>query len=201
MINNMKLMKNKKVLFTIVGILVIVILAILLTSGNSKNSEYEVETLNSNQYNQIHIDNLNTAISKVLINEQTLNDNGKVLTEGHVILDKEERDNYIKVYLIASGGSFGFEGNTFTITSGYSLIPMVMDFSKDENGNLIFIKKQEPMDGSYYIKSLKNMFPYDLHKTVIHETERYREDIEKQQKIQANNYLNSINSNAKIKIN
>ena len=68
MINNMKLMKNKKVLFTIVGILVIVILAILLTSGNSKNSEYEVETLNSNQYNQIHIDNLNTAISKVLIN-------------------------------------------------------------------------------------------------------------------------------------
>ena len=26
----------------------------------------------------------------------------------------------------------------------------------DENGNLIFIKKQEPMDGSYYIKSLKN---------------------------------------------
>ena len=45
------------------------------------------------------------------------------------------------------------------------------------------------------------MFPHDLHKTVIHETERYKEDIEKQQKIQANNYLNSINSNAKIKIN
>lgn len=201
MINNMKLMKNKKVLFIIVGILIIVILSILFTSGNSKNSEYEVETLNSNQYNQIDIDNLNTAISKALINEQTLSDNGKVLTEGHVILDKEESDNYIKVYLIASGGSFGFEGDTFTITSGYSLVPMIIEFSKDENGNLRFIKKQEPMDGSYYIESLKNMFPYDLHKTVIHETERYREEIEKQQKLQAKSYLNHINSNAKIQIN
>ena len=174
MINNMKLIKNKKVLFIIFGILSVVTLSILPTSGNSKNSEYEVKTLNSNKYNQIDIDNLNTEISKVLINEQTLSDNGNVLTEGHVILHKEERDNYIKVYLIASDGSFGFEGNTFTITSGYSLIPMVMDFSKDENGNLKLIKKQEPIDGSYYIKSLKNMFPYDLHKTVIHETERYR---------------------------
>ena len=45
------------------------------------------------------------------------------------------------------------------------------------------------------------MFPYDLHKTVIHETERYREEIEKQQELQAKDYLKSINKEAKVIVN
>ena len=58
------------------------------------------------------------------------------------ILDKEETNDYIKAYLITSGGNFGFEGDDFTIISGYSLVPMVIEFSKDENNNLKLIKKE-----------------------------------------------------------
>ena len=175
----------------LLNIAVITVLAgVLLAGCNLKDNNYKVESLNSIESSNKNNIDLNNAVSKVLIDDQTLMLNGEVLTEGHVILDKEETNDYIKVYLITSGGNFGFEGDDFTIISGYSLVPMVIEFSKDEKSNLKLIKKEEPMDGSYYIESLKNMFPHDLHKNVIHETERYKEDIEKQQKIQANNYLN-----------
>ena len=184
------------------NIAVITVLAgVLLTGCNSKESDYKVELLNYIESSNNNNIDLNTAVSKVLIDHQSLILNGEVLTEGHVILDKEETNDYIKVYLIASGGNFGFEGDNFTIISGYSLVPMVIEFSKDENNNLKLIKKEEPMDGSYYIESLKKIFPHDLHKTVIHETERYREEIEKQQELQAKDYLKSINKEAKVIVN
>lgn len=149
---------------------------------------------------KVNSSNLDIEVSKVLINEQTLSSDGEVLTEGHIILDKEESENNIKVYLIASGGSFGFENGIFTQISGYSTVPMVMNFSKDENGKLEIIEKKEPLDGAYYISSIKDMFPIDLHKTVINEAEIYKEDIDKQQESQAKNYLKTINKDAKVQI-
>ena len=139
-----------------------IVTGLLLTGCNSKDNNYKIESLNYIESSKKNNIDLNTAVSKVLIDEQSLVLNGEVLTEGHVILDKEETNDYIKAYLIASGGNFGFEGDDFTIISGYSLVPMVIEFSKDENNNLKLIKKEEPMDGSYYIESLKNGYVSQL---------------------------------------
>ena len=116
----------------LLNIAVITVLAgVLLTGCNSKESDYKVELLNYIESSNNNNIDLNTAVSKALIDHQSLILNGEVLTEGHVILDKEETNDYIKVYLIASGGNFGFEGDNFTIISGYSLVPMVIEFSND----------------------------------------------------------------------
>ncbi|MDS1030040.1 DUF4825 domain-containing protein [Bacillota bacterium LX-D] len=54
---------------------------------------------------------------------------GEVATEGHLILDTEEKNGNIKVYTISSFGYFGFENGIFTKISGSGAIPTVITFS------------------------------------------------------------------------
>lgn len=137
-------------------------------------------------------------VSKV-IKEQSKNYGaGEVSTEGHIILDTEERDGKIIVYTIASYGAFGFENGIFTKVSGSGAIPTVMTFSKNENGEYLLQDYKEPMDGSYYTKSIKEMFPKRLWDKVSSESKKYSE-LAKQQENQAAEYLNSIGRYAEVK--
>lgn len=145
-----------------------------------------------------NIGDLDYLISNALINSREISKDGEVATEGHVILEKEESENSLKVYLISSGGSFGFENGIFTIISGYGSIPMVMDFSKDKNGNLTHVNTELPMDGADNESSIKKMFPKHLHKAVLNDASKYKDAIERQQEAQAQIYLDSIGRNAKV---
>ncbi|OEH87053.1 transcriptional regulator [Desulfuribacillus stibiiarsenatis] len=99
------------------------------------------------------------------------------------------------VYTIASFGTFGFENGIFTKISGTGSIPTVMIFSKPKDGNYVFEAYKEPMDGSYYVDSLKKLFPKRLHKQVLASQESYQEVIEQLEQ-QAKEYLQTIGREA-----
>ena len=122
---------------------------------------------------------------------------GEVATEGHIILDIEEKDNIIKVYTIASFGYFGFENGVFTMISGSGAIPTVITFSKNEKDGYSLLEYKEPMDGALYMDSLKKMFPKKLHDAVL-SADKYYPELVKQKEAQAAEYLKSIGRTAKV---
>lgn len=140
---------------------------------------------------------LDEAISKALINSTGDFPGTEVYTQGHVILDKEEKGNTVKVYMITSTGGFGFENGIFTIISGTSCLPTVMTFEKDSNGNFKYSDREILLDGSYYEESIKNAFPQKLWKEAL-DSQKYLEELTKQQEEQAKVYLKSINREAKV---
>jgi bla regulator protein BlaR1 len=124
---------------------------------------------------------------------------GEVATEGHLILDTEEKNGNIKVYTISSFGYFGFENGIFTKISGSGAIPTVITFSKNEKGEYSLLEYKEPVDGVGYIDSVKKMFPSKLWDKVLSEGKNYPELV-KQLEAQAGEYLKSIGRNAKVSV-
>lgn len=122
---------------------------------------------------------------------------GECITEGHVILDVEERDKTVKVYAIASVGWFGFENGIFTKISGSGAIPTVMTLSINKNGTCSLLEYKEPIDGAGYNDSLKKMFPMKLHAQVFASQEKYA-DLARQQEKQAATYLAGIGRKARV---
>lgn len=121
---------------------------------------------------------------------------GEVATEGHKILDTEEKGGIVTVYTVSSFGWFGFENGIFTCVSGSGYIPTVIKLSKNEIGEFSLLEYKEPMDGAYYTESIKKMFPRRLWDDVLN-TDKYT-DLVKQKEEQAREYLRSIGRNAKV---
>lgn len=139
---------------------------------------------------------LNEAISKALLKSYKLNPGEEFLAEGHVILGKKENNDKVKVYLISSVGGYSFENNIFTNTSGYFGVPMTMTFKRINVGEYEYLEEEMARDGSEYINSVKKMFPIKLY-TEVFNSEKYTDELKKQQEMQVTKYLESINKNLK----
>ena len=137
------------------------------------------------------------AVSQAILSRGKGYKEEEVFTEGHTILDTEEKNNRVKVYTISSFGSFGFENGIFTKVSGSGAIPTVITFIKNENGEYSLLEYKEPQDGSYYIKSIKEMFPSKMWSKVLN-GQKYYPDLAKQQEEQAKKYLESIGRDSKV---
>lgn len=154
------------------------------------------ELISTLDINNLSSDSLDKAISLVIQNFLTPNPGEEFVAEGHVILDKEENDKEVKVYLIASANAYSFENDIFTSTSGYGAMPIVMKFSKNGT-NYNHISTKEPNDGSYYVDSIEKMFPKKLLKKALNPDE-YIDKLTEQQEKQTKLYLKSINRVAKV---
>jgi len=145
-------------------------------------------------------ENLDEAVSLAIKSRATAYKDGETATEGHIILDTEEKDGLVKVYTIASDGIFGFENDVFTKVSGSGAIATVITFYKDENSKYSLTQYREPMDGSYNLQSKKELFPKKLWDKVLSEN-KYYPDLIKQQEEQAEAYLKTIGREAKVNAN
>jgi len=139
----------------------------------------------------LELSNLEQAVSAAILDQGKGYLNGECNTEGHVILDTEERAGAVKAYTVASVGWFGFENGVFTKISGSGAIPTVMTFSRNKNGTYSLLAYQEPVDGSGYTESLKKLFPAQLHKQVLTTQDSYS-DLARQQEEQAALYLKGL---------
>lgn len=137
------------------------------------------------------------AVSRAVLNQEKSYLAGEAATEGHIILDTEERNGQIKVYTISSFGWFAFENGIFTTVSGCGAIPTVMTFSRNESGAYVLSQYQEPQDGAGYLNSVKKMFPRKLWTEVLTEGKHYPE-LAKQKEEQAAAYLNFIGREAEV---
>jgi len=126
---------------------------------------------------------------------------GEVATEGHIVLELEEKDGVMKVYTISSFGYFGFENSIFTKISGSGAIPTVMTFSKNINGGYSLIKYKEPLDGEECLDSIKEMFPKKLWDKVLDQTNSNYSELALSQESQAKEYLKRIGITAAVSSN
>jgi hypothetical protein len=141
--------------------------------------------------------NLEQAVSAAIKDQGKGYLDGECITEGHIILDTEERDGTVKAYTVASVGWFGFENGVFTKISGSGAIPTVMTFSRNEQGIYSIREYKEPVDGAGYTDSVKKMFPAKLHAQVL-ANGKYNPDLIRQQEEQAAKYLTGIGRSAKV---
>lgn len=115
---------------------------------------------------------------------------GETQTEGHIILETEERE-VVKLYCLTSYGEFGFQNGIFTKLSGTGAIPTVITLSKNKFGEYALLEYKEPRDGSEYMISIKEMFPKELQTKLNKAHERYGELL-MQEEAYAKEYLKSI---------
>jgi bla regulator protein BlaR1 len=73
---------------------------------------------------------------------------GELATEGHIILEVEEKDNIVKAYTISSVGYFGFENGIFKKISGSSDGYDVITFKKSKSDGTILEKRIYKIVGS-----------------------------------------------------
>jgi bla regulator protein BlaR1 len=210
MIKMAEIFKRKRNISIIVGIACILVLGgVLLTNRISAEIKDENNNVNKNidstnnvgeqniQEDTQKLKSVEEAISQAIKAQGKSYKTGEFLTEGHIILDKEEKDGEVKVYTICSVGWFGFENGIFTKISGSGAIPKVMTFAVSENGEFSLVEYKRPLDGEDYVESIYEMFPEKLHDVVLSAHDKYP-DILKQQEEQAENYLKSIGRKADV---
>lgn len=132
-------------------------------------------------------DNLGTVIMEH--NSGSYSD-GECCAEGHIVLGSESSEKCEVYYLATTYGEYGFENGRLVKTSGTGVIPVRLTLAADGS----VTEYREPMDGSGYLPSLKEMFPEKYVKLVQgDEEEKLYEQCIRQEKRYAQRYLASIN--------
>lgn len=132
---------------------------------------------------------------------------GECVGEGHIVLDTadvtdkynaKQGTNFIEAYVLAMYGEYGFENGIFTKVSGSGIIPTRITFSRNEAGEYSLHEYKEAMDGSYYAKSIKEMFPKKLWDRALRSTDEDRDECKKQEEVYARAYLTFIKREAEV---
>ena len=123
-------------------------------SNNENNSD--IAALSPELSESQELDRRVTAV--ILDSNKDSYASGECQGEGHIILGTDNDDKI--VYALTMYGEYGFQDGNFVKVSGTGVIPVRITF--DDNGNLTEYKM--PSDGSYYIKSIIDMFPKKYHK-------------------------------------
>lgn len=164
------------------------------------NVVHSSEAVNNNSdFNNIFDQSIEQAVSQSIKSKnQKCYYIGELATEGHIILEIEEKNNILKAYTISSFGYFGFENGIFTKISGSGAIPTIITFSKNANNEYSLLEYKEPMDGDDYTDSTKKMFPERLWNKVLLENDSTYSKLAELQKAQAEEYLKKIGRTAQV---
>lgn len=120
------------------------------------------------------------------------------VAEGHILLETEQEGTKTTVYALTMYGEYGFENGAFIKGGGTGLIPAVMTFSYDEKNGYVLEDCQYPMDGSYYVSSIQELFPEKYWDRCIVQRDDDIEELTRQERIYARDYLNRLGRTAKI---
>lgn len=172
-----------------------------VSQSQTKNNQPVIKQPNQTKVSKSQLINnqaINKAISKTIILKESPNYvKYETETEGHIILDTEERAGKVIAYTVSSFGTYGFENRKFVHESGCGAIPTVITFSINDKGEYSLIDYQTPVDGEDYYDSLKELFPEKLWDKVF-SAEDYYPSLVKQKESQASRYLESIGRKAEI---
>ena len=203
LIKNSKNFSKKKNLFTLTGIICLLVMSgVLLTNGKSINKD----------------DDLDKAISNVILGEyksQYEKDypvidcgNGELPVEAHEILGKSIKNDKIEIYLIASYGSYEFQNDIFNMVSGSSQIPLRITFTTNQqeghklkdNNKYYLVDIKMAGDGANLEKNIKDIFPMkEATKAlaIINDTEKSEKLLEEINQ-DATKYVESLGRKSKV---
>lgn len=162
LIKNSKNFSKKKKIFTLTGIVCLLVMGgVLLTNG--KNIKVD--------------EDLDKAISNVILEEYgaeyeknypgIYSGEGELSVEAHKILGKSTKNDKIEIYLIATYGDYEFQNDIFNLVYASSQIPLKITFTTNskegsklkDNNKYYFVDMKMASDGANLEKSIKDMFP------------------------------------------
>lgn len=146
---------------------------------------------------------LDPALEKALTNEILFSHQpagselGECTAESHFVFGKKETNDTVTVYLLEEYARFGFQNGFFTDVGG-GRTPAVYSFRKTDDGYTL-LSKDYAKDGSYYVPSIKELFPRRWAKQILRGlaqevTDLMWLDLAKQ----AEAYLHTINRKATV---
>ena len=166
-----------------------------LTTG-SKVIEYSWETMGD--LTAVRYATVGEAVSAVLIKRAERDYyGGETQAEGHVVLETEDHDTWVQVYLLAMMGNYGFENGVFTKVSGSGVLPCFINLRKAGAGQYTFIEMWQPLDGAEYYSSIEEAFPASL-LPAVEKAASYHAVLEEQEKAYAEAYLTEIGREAAV---
>lgn len=119
--------------------------------------------------------------------------------EGHIILKSEEKDGIMTLYALTMYGEYQFHNeNYFVKSAGTGVIPGVMEFTVNDKGAYQLYAVQWPEDGSRYVQSIQEMIPKELWDICISPTQEAREELVRQERAYAEEYLKKLGRKAEI---
>ncbi len=138
---------------------------------------------------------LEQAVAKALLKDSAASYmSGECAAEGHEILGGETKENQIIVYALTMVGEYGFENGHFIKVSGSGVIPAVLYF----DGHYQFQRIEYPLDGAYYERSLRSLFPARYYAELQIKLSASQKELQKQERRYAQDYLKSIGREAEI---
>ncbi|HZK27229.1 MAG TPA: DUF5301 domain-containing protein [Thermoclostridium sp.] len=118
---------------------------------------------------------------------------GECFGEGHIILGTEEDGNSTKLYTLTMTGHYGFQNDNFVKVSGTGVIPAAVTLSNNNDVSIAY-----PRDGSYYVSSIKEMFPSKYQNRIFDDRDSDRKVLKEQERAYAKEYLSKIGRKAEI---
>ncbi len=165
------------------------------THGQAAESENNIEPS--------EFDSLDKAISAAIISGSGSYADTEFWSSGQIILRDDVREHPTDgkkrhtVYAITSIGGYSFINGKFVKDSGSGAIPMKFEVTETPEGSFIMEGISTPEDGSYYLPSIKEMFPPNLWDEAIDSQDKYGELME-QEFSHARNYVESIGRDAEV---
>ena len=140
---------------------------------------------------------LEKAVSDAILNKNIGSFlDGECQGEGHYIMNSTIDGTALTVYALTMYGEYGFQDGNFVKVSGTGVIPTVINFSIDKDGNLFMESYQMPEDGEGYGDSIGRLFPKDLQFQCLHVSKDIANKLKSQEKEYAMKYLDSIGRSA-----
>lgn len=116
---------------------------------------------------------------------------GEKAIEAHKIHRIEEKGNQVTLYMEVAFSWYGFENGYFTPVSGSGLTPVVMVLQQNE-GHYEVVDYQEPMDGSMWGTSIRQLFPDDIAAIILANNKERIGELMEIQRMKARDYLQEI---------
>lgn len=136
---------------------------------------------------------ISEAVVKALTDTANIYLDGECFCQGHIILGTEDDGESTKVYILSMVGHYAFVNSNFEKVSGSGVIPAVVTMKHDNESSI-----QYPQDGSYYAKSIKEMFPEEYHERIFKDGEKDRFILQEEERTCARNYLEEIGRTAEV---
>lgn len=131
-------------------------------------------------------------------NRYSYSQDWEVSGEGHKLLGQEETDTMTSVYALTMYGTYRFQDGNFVKDGGCGVIPMVFQMAREPDGAYVAVRCQRPEDGGGYIESIRRLFPERLWESCLSPSEEVRDDLKKQERAYAEDYLKQIGREAAV---
>ena len=190
--------RNRRIALVVCAVLIAVVV-LLVIIGLFPHQQMYIDAETNRAVACVLDPALEEALSREIISshQPAGSERGECTAESHFVFGNKETNDTVTVYLLEEYARFGFQNGFFTDVGG-GRTPAVYSFRKTDDGYTL-LSKEYAKDGSYYVPSIKELFPHRWAKQILRGLPQEVTDLMWQNLAkQAVAYLHTINRKATV---